>query len=55
MKVGSNLNVTVKEPTHHSKRVGHEVPDVVAVLSWQYLEGHKFISHRLLLRATLYK
>ena len=22
----------VKEPTHYSKRVGHEVPDVVAVL-----------------------
>ena len=23
----------VKEPTHYSKRVGHEVPGVVAVLS----------------------
>ena len=26
-----------KEPTHYSKRVGHEVPGVVAVLSeWVY-------------------
>ena len=26
----------VKEPTHYSKRVGHEVPNVVAVLSEKY-------------------
>ena len=31
----------VKEPTHYSKRIGHEVPGVVAVLR----EGHKVICH----------
>ena len=45
----------VKEPTHYSKRVEREVPSVVAVLSCQYSEGHKFISHRWLFCATLYK
>ena len=45
----------VKESTHYSKSVGREVPGVVAVLSRQNLEGPKFISHRWLLRAALYK
>ena len=41
----------VKELTHYSKRVGREVPGVVAALR----EGHKFISHWWLLSATHYK
>ena len=35
-----------REVVSYSKRVGHEIPGVVAVLSCQYLEDHKFISHR---------
>ena len=34
----------VKEPTHHSKRVGHEVPGVVAVLCESTAGPHQLIA-----------
>ena len=38
----------VKEPTHYSKRVGHEVPGVVAVLSeWVQCCTAKRVGHEV--------
>ena len=34
----------VKEPTHYSKRVGHEVPGVVAVLCESIAGPHQLIA-----------
>ena len=34
----------VKEPTHYSKRVGHEVPGVVAVLCESLAGPHQLIA-----------
>ena len=38
----------VKEPTHYSKRVGHEVPGVVAVLCESIAGPHKLIAAKKL-------
>ena len=42
MFVSSTWNI--KEPTHYARRVGHEVPDVVAVLC-ECLGGYKEVIH----------
>ena len=38
----------VKEPTHYSKRVGHEVPGVVAVLCESIAGPHQLIAAKKL-------
>ena len=42
----SKIPWDVKEPTHLSKRVGHEVPGVVAAL-FSKVAGSKYTSERL--------
>ena len=38
----------VKEPTHYSRRVGHEVPGVVAVLCESFAGPHQLIAAKKL-------
>ena len=42
------LEDTQKEPTHYSKRVGHEVPGVVAVLCESIAGPHQLIAAKKL-------
>ena len=43
----------IKEPTHYSRRVGHEVPGVVAVL--YCCEGHKLDNSQWVTYVTFIK
>ena len=45
----------VKEPTHYSKRVGHEVPGVVAVLCESIAGPHQLIAAKKKKKLNLLK